>query len=115
MDDPFGKLRGPYKTILADPPWHFSNSTGKVAPGHKRLACYGTMTLDEIKALPVPRIAEKQSHLYLWVPNALILEGLEVMRPGASLTKPTSSGTRFARMADQTDAASASTSATSPN
>lgn len=80
MNDPFGNLRGPYKTILADPPWHFSNSTGKVAPGHKRLGRYGTMKLDEIKALPVADSAHKQSHLYLWVPNALILEGLEVMK-----------------------------------
>jgi N6-adenosine-specific RNA methylase IME4 len=73
-------IRRRYKTILADPPWRFSNSTGKVAPGHKRLGRYGTLTLDEIKALPVPEIASPQSHLYLWVPNALILEGLEVMK-----------------------------------
>ncbi len=73
-------IRGPYKTILADPPWQFSNRTGKVAPEHKRLGRYGTMTLEEIKALPVSNIAAPESHLYLWVPNALILEGLEVMK-----------------------------------
>ncbi len=56
------------------------NRTGKVAPEHKRLGRYGTMTLDQIKALPVSRVAAAQSHLYLWVPNALILEGLEVMK-----------------------------------
>lgn len=78
--DPFAGLKGPYRTILADPPWQFSNRTGKVAPEHKRLGRYGTMTLDDIKALPVKNIAALQSHLYLWVPNALILEGLEVMR-----------------------------------
>jgi N6-adenosine-specific RNA methylase IME4 len=38
------------------------------------------MTLDDIKALPVAEIAASQSHLYLWVPNALILEGLDVMK-----------------------------------
>jgi N6-adenosine-specific RNA methylase IME4 len=38
------------------------------------------MTLEQIKSLPVLDIAAKQSHLYLWVPNALILEGLEVMK-----------------------------------
>ena len=69
-----------YKTILADPPWRFSNSTGKVAPEHKRLGRYGTMKLDEIKALPVKKISDSQSHLYLWVPNALIAEGLDVMK-----------------------------------
>src|SRR4051812_42923899 len=69
-----------FSTILADPPWRFSNSTGKVAPEHKRLARYATMSLEEIAALPVGRLAASKSHLYLWVPNALVLEGLEVLR-----------------------------------
>ena len=38
------------------------------------------MALDEIAELPVARIAKSSSHLYLWVPNALLAEGLEVMR-----------------------------------
>ncbi|MGI0013707.1 MAG: MT-A70 family methyltransferase [Nitrososphaera sp.] len=68
-----------FKTILADPPWQFQNRTGKVAPEHKRLNRYGTMTLDDIKALPVEAAAADTSHLYLWVPNALLPEGLAVM------------------------------------
>lgn len=69
-----------FKTILADPPWQFQNRTGKMAPEHKRLNRYPTMKLDEIKLLPVAEIAEEHSHLYLWVPNALLPEGLEVMK-----------------------------------
>ena len=69
-----------YKTIYADPPWQFQNRTGKVAPEHKRLNRYGTMTLDEIKQLPVEQVADEKSHLYLWVPNALLPEGLAVMK-----------------------------------
>jgi N6-adenosine-specific RNA methylase IME4 len=69
-----------FGTILADPPWQFQNRTGKVAPEHKRLNRYGTMTLDEIKELPVAPISADTAHLYLWVPNALLPEGLEVMR-----------------------------------
>ncbi len=69
-----------FGTILADPPWQFANRTGKMAPEHKRLRRYPTMTLDEIMELPVSRIARAQSHLYLWVPNALLAEGLEVMK-----------------------------------
>ena len=69
-----------FGTILADPPWRFSNRTGKMAPEHRRLRRYGTMTNDEIGGLPVAGLALPQSHLYLWVPNALVLEGLEVMR-----------------------------------
>ncbi len=69
-----------FKTILADPPWQFQNRTGKIAPEHKRLARYGTLTLDDIKALPVGDAAQETAHLYLWVPNALLPEGLAVMQ-----------------------------------
>lgn len=72
-------LTGQYETILADPPWQFQNRTGKVAPEHKRLKRYNTMTLDEIKTMPVISHAADRSHLYLWVPNALLQEGLAVM------------------------------------
>jgi N6-adenosine-specific RNA methylase IME4 len=65
---------------LADPPWQFHNRTGKVAPEHKRLSRYGTLTLDEIKTLPVGLAAANVCHLYLWVPNALLPEGLAVMQ-----------------------------------
>lgn len=73
----FGKKQ--FKTILADPPWQFQNRTGKMAPEHKRLSRYDTMTLDDIVNLPVSNIASEVAHLYLWVPNALLLEGLQVM------------------------------------
>lgn len=69
-----------FRTILADPPWQFQNRTGKMAPEHHRLSRYGTMTLDEIKQLPVQDVAEDPAHLYLWVPNALLPEGIEVLR-----------------------------------
>lgn len=69
-----------YRTIYADPPWRFANRTGKVAPEHKRLTRYPTMGLDEIKAIPVSEVAAERSHLYLWVPNALLPDGLEVMK-----------------------------------
>lgn len=71
---------GQFGTILADPPWQFSNRTGKMAPEHKRLSRYRTMTLQEIMELPISQMALPKCHLYLWVPNALIQEGLEVMR-----------------------------------
>jgi len=69
-----------FKTILADPPWQFQNRTGKMAPEHKRLHRYETMKLEEIKALPVMEVADTPCHLYLWVPNALLPEGLEVLK-----------------------------------
>lgn len=68
-----------FRTVLADPPWQFQNRTGKMAPEHKRLARYATMTLDEVKGLPVADVCADQAHLYLWVPNALLPDGLAVM------------------------------------
>jgi N6-adenosine-specific RNA methylase IME4 len=72
-------IAGVYGTILADPPWQFDNRTGKVAPEHRRLRRYPTMKLDEICSLPLASHVAKQSHLYLWVPNALLREGLTVL------------------------------------
>lgn len=72
-----GKKR--FKTVLADPPWQFTNRTGKMAPEHKRLTRYPTMKLQEIKDLPVEAILADTAHLYLWVPNALLADGMEVM------------------------------------
>ena len=66
--------------ILADPPWQFVNRTGKMAPEHKRLSRYGTVDLAAIASLPVRTVSASTSHLYLWVPNALLPQGLQVMQ-----------------------------------
>jgi N6-adenosine-specific RNA methylase IME4 len=72
-------VHGRYGTILADPPWRFQNRTGKMAPEHRRLRRYDTMSIQDIQALPVGQFAAPRSHLYLWVPNALLHWGLDVM------------------------------------
>ncbi len=69
-----------FATVLADPPWRFDNKTGKVAPGHKRLNRYETLSFEEIEQLPIDAITADVSHLYLWVPNALLPQGLSVMK-----------------------------------
>ena len=74
------EVKGKFQTILADPPWRFNNNTGKVAPEHKRLARYQTLSLQEILDIPVNTVADEKCHLYLWVPNALLAEGLETMK-----------------------------------
>lgn len=76
---PLPEIGGGFKTVLADPPWRFTNRTGKVAPEHRRLDRYSTMDLKEICALPVSDVVAKDAHLYLWVPNALLPDGLRVM------------------------------------
>ena len=73
----FGSQR--FGTVLVDPPWRFRNRTGKVAPEHQRLYRYDSMSLGDIMRLPVADIAWLPAHLYLWRPNALLSEGLQVM------------------------------------
>jgi len=80
MEDVLKAVPGQFGTILIDPPWRFTNRTGKVGPEHRRLHRYRTMTFDEIAALPVGQLALPRSHLYLWCPNALLPEGLSIMK-----------------------------------
>jgi N6-adenosine-specific RNA methylase IME4 len=68
-----------FATVLADPPWRFVNRTGKVAPEHRRLSRYPTLTVEEICALPLAEHLGETAHCYLWVPNALLPEGLAVL------------------------------------
>lgn len=70
---------GFFQTVLADPPWRFVNRTGKVAPEHRRLSRYDTLTAKEISSLPVSELLAETAHLYLWCPNALLAEGLRVL------------------------------------
>lgn len=76
---PLPHTDGGFATVLADPPWRFSNRTGKVAPEHRRLDRYSTMPLTDICGLPVEHHVADNAHLYLWVPNALLPDGLSVM------------------------------------
>ena len=69
----------PFGTVVADPPWRFDNRTGKVAPEHRRLSRYDTMTAKEIAGLGVADLMAARSHCYLWVPNALLADGLMVL------------------------------------
>lgn len=69
-----------FATILADPPWRFTNRTGKIAPEHRRLTRYETLDLREICSLPVKDLLHPTAHIYLWVPNALLPDGLTVLK-----------------------------------
>ena len=102
-----------FHTVLADPPWQFINRTGKVAPEHRRLSRYETMTTKEICGLPVAGVVVEPAHLYLWVPNALLPEGLHVMKAWGFEYKSTLSGTSSEKTAALTGEALVFTSATS--
>jgi N6-adenosine-specific RNA methylase IME4 len=79
--DPFAGIRekAPFKTILIDPPWRFRNRTGKMAPEHKRLHRYPTLSIAEIKDIPVKEFADEKCHLYLWCPNAMLPDALDII------------------------------------
>ncbi len=78
--DAFGRERPPegYSLIMADPAWHFKTRSKK-GDAKSPQAKYRTMTLDEIKAMPVADLAAKDCHLWLWCTNSNIPEALEVM------------------------------------
>jgi N6-adenosine-specific RNA methylase IME4 len=76
---PLPDIPGGFRTVYADPPWRFTNRTGKVAPEHRRLDRYDTMSPEAIRSLPVAEVAATSAHLYLWVPNALLPQGLDVL------------------------------------
>lgn len=70
---------GSYRLIYADPPWKFATRSPK-GLGRSADRHYDTMTLDEIKALPVPDIVDPAgSVLLLWITDPLLPVGLEVM------------------------------------
>jgi N6-adenosine-specific RNA methylase IME4 len=78
--NPFAGIDGQsYGCILADPPWRFRNRTGKVAPEHRRLKRYASLSLEEIRGLPVGHLSSVRSHLWLWTPNAMLKEAIGTM------------------------------------
>ena len=64
-----------FRTIVADPPWDINQKGKRGAAAH-----YDLMNLDSIKKMPVEDLAQDNAHLWLWVPNGLAQEGLDVMK-----------------------------------
>lgn len=69
-----------YRTIVADPPWeigdfpaNFGYESGKPCP-------YPTMPVEEIAALPVSELADRDAHLYLWTINAYVEDAYQIAR-----------------------------------
>ena len=69
---------GKYSVIYADPPWHYrvwsKKGAGRSAESH-----YSTMSLEDIKALPVQLLAAKDCALFLWVTFPLLKEAWPVL------------------------------------
>jgi N6-adenosine-specific RNA methylase IME4 len=74
-----------YRTIVADPPWHYAGfgvgrvPAGVVNDGRKTPLPYRTMSVDEICDLPVRELAEDDAHLYLWTTNRYLPDAFRVV------------------------------------
>ena len=66
-----------YQVIYADPPWTYSSQTTKIS--NNCSAHYPTLSIDDLKALPVKSIAEKDSALFLWTSNPILPKAIDLM------------------------------------
>lgn len=69
-----------FNCIVVDPPWEMKKIIRKVRPNQKERLDYPTMTLEEIKALPIQKVAAEDSVLFLWTTNAYLEKAFSVMR-----------------------------------
>lgn len=65
-----------FKTVLADPPWKYSNTASRAAAENH----YDTMTIEQICNEPVCQLIEDSAHLHLWTTNAFLEAAFEVIR-----------------------------------
>jgi N6-adenosine-specific RNA methylase IME4 len=73
-----------YRTIVADPPWEYADGCVALGPGHGVLRAaqplpYESMSLDEIRALPVPDLAAGDARLFMWTTNRYLPHGFGVL------------------------------------
>lgn len=74
------ELRGRYSVILADPPWSYAN-TGLAGNVHTHGELpYPPMETSAICELPIAELATANAVLFLWVTNAMLVDGLDVVR-----------------------------------
>lgn len=61
-----------YPTITVDPPWRYDNAWKGLPP-------YPTLSLGEIREIPIPIWSAQNSHLYLWATSAMLREALSLV------------------------------------
>lgn len=65
-----------YKVIYADPPWQYNNKRTGRDMNHGALENYPVMSLEEIKALNIKEIADKNGVLFLWATVPMLPEAM---------------------------------------
>lgn len=69
---------GPFGCIYADPPWSFRTYSGESCVPTRAADPYATMTLDEMRALPVGDVAAPDCLLVMWVVSSHIPQAIEL-------------------------------------
>jgi len=67
-----------FQTIVLDPPWDWGDE-GDVDQFGRARPTYVTMSIDEIAALPVPKLAADNAHIYLWITNRSLPKGFHLL------------------------------------
>ena len=75
---------GKYRTAVIDPPWPLKFIDRKVRPSQTEMP-YKTMSIDEIKALPLPSILAEHAFVFLWTTQMFLLDALEILQWSWSL------------------------------
>ena len=73
-EQPLQNIGKKYKVILADPPWRYWEGGLKNQSQH-----YGTMTIEDIKNLPINNLADDDAVLFIWVTFPILKESLEII------------------------------------
>jgi N6-adenosine-specific RNA methylase IME4/ParB-like chromosome segregation protein Spo0J len=66
-----------YPIVLADPPWRYEHPT--FGSSRDIEEHYPTLSIDEICAVPVPRLASENALLFLWIPTPLLEQAFQVI------------------------------------
>jgi N6-adenosine-specific RNA methylase IME4 len=74
----FEELKGPYHTIVADPPWKYEQGGPTTGTARFPAPKYSMMTIPEIMDLPVKGLAAENAHLYLWTTNRYLRDSFSV-------------------------------------
>jgi N6-adenosine-specific RNA methylase IME4 len=69
---------GPFGVVMADPPWSFATFDGKSSVPTLAADPYATMSLDDLKALPVAASCAPDAALFLWTVDAHLAEALDL-------------------------------------
>lgn len=69
--------KGPYRVIVADPPWSYDKRADDET--HRAALPYPPMTIEQIRALPVGELAHEDAILWLWTTNAHMREAYTVL------------------------------------